>query len=489
MKNMTLANIARACGGQLVNPADPDREAAGVVIDSRRSGAGDLFIATKGEKADGHSFIAQVAANGAIGVVCEKIPKTDIPYILVADSFQALREIALFYRQQLTLPVIGITGSVGKTSTKEFIAGVLGERFRVLKTEGNYNNEVGLPLTVLRIRDEHEVAVLEMGISDFGEMHRLSAIARPDICVITNIGQSHLEKLGSRKGILKAKSEIFDFMAEDGFVCVNGDDDLLAAVGSVNGKKPVCYGLNPANPIFADAIENMGLFGSKAMIQWDKAFPKNQKKNSKEPGILANETLEVMIPLPGEHMVYNALAAVCVGILSGLSKEEMTRGLANLKAMKGRGNIIKLPDAVLIDDCYNANPGSMKAALDLLKLTPGRKVAVLGDMFELGENEKTLHEEVGRYASLCGTDVLVCIGRLSAFMGAAARREGSDNQSGRLPEIYCFPDKESFMEKAGDIFKPGDSILFKASHGMAFEILLDKILDRFAGQTSSLFLK
>ncbi len=472
MKNMTLTNIAQACGGRLGNPPGQEREAAGVVIDSRQSGAGTLFIATKGEKVDGHDFISQVAANGAIGVVCEKIPKSDIPYILVADSFQALREIAAFYRQQLILPVIGITGSVGKTSTKECIAGVLGERFRVLKTEGNYNNEVGLPLTVLQIREEHEVAVLEMGISDFGEMHRLAAIARPDIGVITNIGQSHLEKLGSREGILRAKTEMFDHMAEDGFVYVNGDDDLLAAVGSIKGKKLVCYGLNPANPVFADEIKSMGLFGSTAMIHWDM-----------------NESLEVTIPLPGEHMIYNALAAVCVGIRSGLSKEDLTRGLANLKAMKGRGNIIKLPNAVLIDDCYNANPGSMKAALDLLKLASGRKAAVLGDMFELGENEAVLHEEVGRYASQCGTDVLVCIGRLAALIGAAAQREGHENHRGRRPEVYCFPDKESFLEQAANIFKPGDTVLLKASHGMAFETLLDNMLDRFGGQTSSLFLK
>ena len=212
MKNMTLRNIADACFGQLVcKDGQEQYEIKGAVLDSRLVEEGYLFFATKGERVDGHSFIAQVADKKAACVVCEKAPENvEIPYILVEDSFVALKQIAAFYRSNLTIPVVGITGSVGKTSTKEIISSVLSTRFNVLKTEGNFNNEVGLPLTILRIRDEHKVAVVEMGINHFGEMHRLSEIAKPDICVITNIGQCHLEFLGSREGILKAKTEIFD---------------------------------------------------------------------------------------------------------------------------------------------------------------------------------------------------------------------------------------------------------------------------------------
>lgn len=269
MKNMTLENMAKACDGQLIGMKEEyaEKEAACVVIDSRKIEEGGVFIATKGERVDGHDFISQVAEKGALFVVCEKAPEgCELPYILVEDSFKALRQIAEFYRQQLTIPVVGITGSVGKTSTKEMIAGVLSEGFRVLKTEGNFNNEVGLPLTLLRIRDEHEVAVVEMGISDFGEMHRLSKMARPDICVMTNIGQCHLENLGTRDGILKAKSEIFDFMNPEGHILVNGDDDKLATVKAKGGHAPVHFGLSSANEVFASDVMNRGLLGSQAVI-------------------------------------------------------------------------------------------------------------------------------------------------------------------------------------------------------------------------------
>lgn len=246
MKNMTLVSVAESCGGTLHNAGtDWDKTAAGVVIDSRKVEKDFIFIATKGERVDGHSFIPQVAEKGAMAVVCEKEPEgVGIPYILVKDSFQALKDIAEYYRKQLSIKVVGITGSVGKTSTKEFVAEVLSQKYKVLKTEGNFNNEVGLPLMVLQIRDEHEVAVLEMGISHFGEMHRLSKIARPDICVMTNIGQCHLEFLGTREGILKAKSEIFDFASKDAAVFVNGDDDMLQTVREVNGKPLVYFGFS-----------------------------------------------------------------------------------------------------------------------------------------------------------------------------------------------------------------------------------------------------
>lgn len=450
MKNMTLENIASACRGKLFGEKRTGKEASCIVIDSRKIEENGVFIAARGERADGHDFIFQAKEKKALGVVCEKAPKDcGIPYILVEDSFKALKEIAEFYRAQLSIPVIGVTGSVGKTSTKEMIASVLSEKFNVLKTEGNFNNEIGLPLTVLRIRQEHEAAVLEMGISDFGEMHRLSKIAKPDICVMTNIGQCHLENLGSREGILKAKSEIFDFMNPEGYVFVNGDDDMLLRVKGKNGRKPVHFGMNPANEVYASNVINKGLLGSSAVIH------------------MGLSVFKVDIPLPGIHMVNNALAAAAVGDCMGLTREQIRSGILKVKAVGGRSHVMALPDYTVIDDCYNANPVSVKAAIDLLGMALGRKAAVLGDMFELGEKEKELHGEVGAYAVDKETDVLICVGELSKFMyqEAVCRNKRS--------EIYYFETRDEMLSSLKQILRPGDNILVKASHGMQFEKVVE----------------
>ena len=445
MKNMTINNIAGACGGEITGAVKRSTEASCVVIDSRKVEPDGVFIATKGERVDGHDFISQVAEKGALAVVCERVPEgCQIPCILVQDSFKALKDIAAFYRKQLDIPVAGITGSVGKTSTKEMIASVLSEGFSVLKTEGNFNNEIGLPLTVLRIRPEHEAAVLEMGISDFGEMHRLSKIAKPDICVITNIGQCHLENLGTREGILKAKTEIFDYMNPQGYIFVNGDDDLLKGLRASKGNVPVHFGLDPCNEIFASGVMNKGLLGSEAVIHMDlEAFP-------------------VEIPLPGGHMVYNALAAAAVGRCMGLSKEQIQKGISKVQAVGGRSHVIGLPSCTLIDDCYNANPVSMKAAIDLLMMALGRKVAILGDMFELGEKEKELHGEVGAYAAEKGVDVVICAGELSRHLYESAL-------AGKQTKAYYFETRDEMLKGLKDILQRGDNILVKASHGMDFE--------------------
>lgn len=450
MKNMTLRNIATACGGQLhCTNEQEDINIKGAVLDSRLVEEGYLFFATKGEKVDGHSFIPQVAEKKAACVVCEKAPgNVDVPYILVEDSFVALKQIATYYRENLSIPVVGITGSVGKTSTKEIISSVLGVRYNVLKTEGNFNNEVGLPLTILRIRDEHKVAVVEMGINHFGEMHRLSEIAKPDICVITNIGQCHLEFLGSREGILKAKSEIFDFMNPEGYVCVNGDDDMLSTIKEVHGHKPVSYGLTMKNDAYVTDVKSNGILGSTASIY------------------LNDETFDVEIPLPGEHMVMNALAATCVGDLLGLKPEEIAEGIKNVKPVGGRSNLIVLEDKMILDDCYNANPVSMKAAIDLLNLANTRKVAILGDMFELGDGQERMHGEIGTYAVEAGIDVLVCVGELSKNMydeAIKAKMAGNGNIC-----VYHMKDREEVIEKIEEVLEKGDTILVKASHGMGF---------------------
>ena len=467
MKNMTLKNIAKAVDGVLHTEniaqgvSADTTEALGVVLDSRQVGAGYIFIATGGERVDGHSFIDHVFENGAIGVICEKVP--DNPkgaYILVKDSFQALKDVAEYYRSQLDVKVIGITGSVGKTSAKEFIASVVSGAFRTQKTKGNFNNEVGLPLTVLQIREDCEVAVLEMGISDFGEMHRLSKIARPDICVITNIGQCHLENLGTRDGILKAKSEIFDFMAADGSVCLNGDDNKLITITEIKGKKPLFFGMDVGNAVYATDYVHMGLEGSRVTIHVNTdtqtAFP-------------------VAIPLPGEHMVYNALAAAAVGLLLGMTSGQIRAGLEAVEPVGGRSNVIRTESFTIIDDCYNANPVSMKAAIDLLaQLAQSRRVAIMGDMFELGERERELHREVGEYAADNNLDAIICVGDLSKDMADGARAAAYSESS-----VYHFGNKEELLAQLKELLRVGDTVLVKASHGMHFEELIPVIENGF----------
>jgi UDP-N-acetylmuramoyl-tripeptide--D-alanyl-D-alanine ligase len=451
LKNMTLSQIAKACNGTLYG-ADPGREATGVVMDSRKVEKDYLFIASVGERVDGHSFINDVFDKGALGVICEKAPDLPTgPYILVDNSFDALKRIALWYRNQLDIKIIGITGSVGKTSTKEFISAVLSQKYQVLKTEGNFNNEIGLPLTILRIRDTHQVAVLEMGISDFGEMHRLSEIARPDICVITNIGQCHLENLHSREGVLKAKSEIFDFMNEHGRVCVNGDDDMLQTIKEVAGMRPIRFGFGTENDVTATDIISKGLFGSSCTIHVSyKPFPAD-------------------IPLPGAHMIMNALAATSVGSLLDMTNREIADGISSVKPVGGRSNILREKNLTIIDDCYNANPVSMKTAIDLLCTANTRKVAILGDMFELGINEALLHKEVGEYAVASKINILVCVGTLSLHMYQAALDLSSSRSADCSSQLLYFATRDELISSLPGLLEEDDTILVKASHSMGFE--------------------
>ena len=452
--NFTIQQAAKACNGELCNAGGKENEKLqGAVIDSRKAEPGCLFFAVKGEKTDGHAFIGQAVKNGAVCVVCEKEPQVHIPYIKVESSLQALKEIAEEYRKSLDITVVGITGSVGKTSTKEFIARILAEKYRVLYTEGNFNNEIGLPLTILQIKEEHEVAVLEMGISEFGEMHRLSKMARPDICVITNIGQCHLENLKSRDGILKAKSEIFDYMNESGYIVLNGDDDKLLNLKDVKGIRPVYCGLcKECCDIYATDIVNKGLLGSEAKVH------------------LKDLEIPVYIPLPGQHMICNALLAVAVGNIMNLSPDEIQSGIQKMEAVSGRSHIIRTDRYTIIDDCYNANPVSMKAAIDLLSSVPGRKVAVLGDMFELGKDEEQMHAGVGQYAMERGTDLLLCVGTLSEWMYRQAEKTKK-----KTSEVRYFRNSEELMKMLPDILKKEDTLLVKASHGMHFEEVVQRL--------------
>lgn len=457
MKNMTLEHIAEACSGTYIGrEEDRSIEIKGAVTDSRQVEDGYLFIPLKGARADGHDFIPQVIEQGAAAVLSEKELK-DIqkPYILVDSCEQALKDIAEFYREQLTIPIIGITGSVGKTSTKEMIASVLSQKFNVLKTAGNFNNEIGLPLTLLRIREEHEAAVVEMGISDFGEMHRLAKMAKPDICVITNIGICHLENLKTRDGILKAKSEIFDFLNPNAHIVLNGADDKLSVIGNVKGIEPIRYAIagesrNGAADITADEICNLGLKGVKARLHTPKG------------------AIEVHIPIPGRHNIYNAMAAAGIGLALGLSLEEIRAGIENVQTIGGRSNLLETGGMMVIDDCYNANPVSVRASIDVLKNGLGRTIAVLGDMGELGEKEKQLHYEVGQYAAESGIDTLFCAGNLSQEMAKGAK-------AGNGIRVFYFSTRDEMLPELLAYLKEGDTVLVKASHFMDYGKVVEAI--------------
>lgn len=453
MKQMSLQNIAAACHGTFHGDAALlTKEITGVAIDSRKIEPGFLFVPIKGARVDGHTFIPQVMEKGALVTLSEQpLENVTYPYILVDSCDQALKDIAAFYLDVLNIPVVGITGSVGKTSTKETIASILSQKYHVLKTEGNYNNEIGLPLTIFNLTEEHEVAVLEMGIDHFGEMHRLAAINRPNIMVITNIGLAHLENFGTREGTLKAKTECFDHLKPNATVILNGDDDKLSTVASVQGKAPVFFGLTDNNNAYADEIEDKGLLGTDCTLH------------------LSIGEVRVHIPVPGMHMVYNALAGACVGIALGLSLEEIKEGLASLKTIAGRLNLIPTDSLLIIDDCYNANPVSMMAAIDILTTAKARKIAVLGDMFELGDNENELHYNTGAHAAQKDIDVICCIGSLSknTYDGAKAFAKNSS--------VLYFETKEDFLSKLSNVIAKDDTILVKASNSMKFAEIVDTL--------------
>lgn len=447
MKELTLENLTKVCNGKYYGEEEKKYlEVTAITTDSRKVEEGCLFVPIAGNRVDGHDFIPEVMKKGALVTLSEKIlENTDFPYILVDSTLQAVKDIAEFYLESLKIPVVGITGSVGKTSTKEAVASVLKEKFNTLKTQGNFNNELGLPLTVFRLKEEHEIAVLEMGISDFGEMSRLAKIAKPDTCVITNIGTCHLENLGDRDGVMKAKTEVFSFMKENGNIVLNGDDDKLSTIKIYKGITPVFFGLNEDCEIYADEIRSHGLRGTECTIHAGK------------------DQIRVFVPSPGRHMIYNALAAAAVGRIYGLKNEQIKRGIESIEALSGRFRMIETEKFLIVDDCYNANPMSMKASLDVLRDGEGRRVAILGDMGELGENEVRLHQEVGEHAARCGIDVCICAGDLSKHIADSAKEVNPD-----FTVIYE-KDKQELLKRLPDYVYKGDTILVKASHFMGFE--------------------
>lgn len=451
MKPITLQEVAMACCGTL--HGNPDAVITSIVTDSRKAGKGSLFAAIKGARVDGHRFIPAVAEQGAVCVLCEEKPDTDVAYIKVESTLVALKGIAEYYRSLFTIPFIGITGSVGKTSTKEFISAVLAQKYNVHKTGGNFNNELGVPITLFGLEEEHEVAVIEMGISGFGEMTRLSKMVRPDICVITNIGYCHLENLGDRDGVLRAKTELFQYLSADGTIILCHDDDKLRTVTDYHGIRPTFYGTGN-DEYRAENITEKGLDGIGCTLI--------HRSRTDDPD--DNARIDVTIPTMGRHNVLNALCAMAVGTQLGLTPEEIKRGLESFENVGSRNHIIKTDTLTIIDDCYNANPTSTKAGLDTLSKLSGRRIAILGDMKELGADEIALHREVGAYAKEIGIDMLVAVGPLSE-----ATAEGYGKGA------YYYPTVERCIDRLKRYLLPGDTILVKASHSMRFERIVEAL--------------
>lgn len=449
MKKFTLAEIASACGGKYVgDEALAQSIITSVERDSRQIKEGSLFLAIKGERADGHDFIEKCYASGAVCALCEKAPENPTkPYILVDSTLEAVKLIARAYRNKFDIPVVGVSGSVGKTSTKEMLYAVLSQKYKTHKTQGNLNNELGVPLTLLSMPEDTECAVIEMGISDFGEMSRLSQMVQPTICVLTIIGECHLENLGDRDGVLRAKTEMFDFAAENAEYILNGDDDKLFTVENVNGKKPIFFGFATDNDYHAEDIENNVESGIECTLCFE------------------DKRLPVTIPAIGSYMVSNALAAVAAGKLLGLSDEQLIKGVQSYKTVGSRANVINTGKIRIIDDCYNANPTSVRASLDTLMNFSGRKVAVLGDMKELGANELELHRETGRYAKQKGVDLVIAIGPLAKELAKGANGIWYDTI-----------DNAEKMIKT--LVHDGDTVLVKASHSMNFDTVV-RMLKKF----------
>ena len=445
MRNMTLAQAAAACGGKLCGRYDENSPLGRIVIDSRAVEPGDLFAAYKGERVDGHDYIAAALDKGAACCVAQRIPEGETrPILLVEDVQKALEQIAEAYRTTLSLPIVGITGSVGKTSAKEMIASVLEQRFRVLKTDKNLNNQIGVPMTVSRIEPEHQAAVVEMGISGFGEMRLLSRIVRPTVAVFTVIGHAHLEFLHDRQGVFRAKTEMLEYMDEDGVVLVNGDDDLLRQLSCK--QRLYRFGLGEGNEIRAvDVCPDESGRTSCRICHDGRSFP-------------------VRIPAYGQHMVYAALEGAAVGLVLGLTEEEIAAGIAGYETVGRRSAVTDTGKITLVDDSYNANPDSVKCGVDSLMQLPGRHVCILGDMLELGEEEEAMHRDVGAYAASRGVDLVLCSGRLGAAIAEGAGERGR-----------WFASVDELNRALPELIREGDRVLVKASRGMRFERIAEAL--------------
>lgn len=446
MGMITLQQAADWCGGR-IDPKYKDVTFLGANNDTRKLQKGQLFVALKGVR-DGHDFIPAALEKGAAAVLCTHCDG-DYPAIVVEDTRIALGDIARGERQKIGMKVVGVTGSVGKSTTKEMIAAVLQTTYRVAKTPANHNNDIGMPMAVLAMDRTTEVAVLEMGMNHFREIAYLTDIAKPDVASIINIGTMHIEHLGSQEGILQAKLEILEGMPADGKIVLNGDDDLLWNQQRLGDRPVDFFGMrNPQCNVRAEDVCQENGF-----LRYTAKTPAGE--------------FPIEMELEGEHYVHDSLAAIAVGLELGVEPADIQRGLAGFQNMEGRQEIYQKDGYTIIKDCYNAGPESMAAALAVLGSKEGRKVAVLGDMLELGVRAPAEHYKVGRIAAE-KADVLLAYGPNSVRMIYGAITGGMSHRAAR-----AFTDRERIISVLKQIAKPGDVILFKGSRGMRMELILD----------------
>lgn len=461
MISLKIKEVLEATRGQKSNGrlviGDLEASLSSIVIDSRQAGPDTMFIAIIGENTDGHKYIKSAYDLGCrTFMVCQELDildQLDGSSIVCVDNTElAMGQLAKYYKNKFDIPVVGITGSVGKTTTRDMVYAVVSNKFRSLKNEKNLNNQFGVPLTIFNLDSSYECAVIEMGMSGFGEIDYLADIVRPDIAVISNIGTSHIEHLGSQEGIFKAKMEISDYFSEDSCLIVNGDDEYLSKLRAEKDaiSYSLCsFGKDWKNTIVLKSIENL-----------DNKTNFVVKLEDKEE--------EFSIPTVGEHNVYNAMSAILVGLRLGMNIDEIRQGLMNFVATGDRQNIINTGKYLVINDVYNASPDSMIASLKVLALNKDRrKVAILGDCLEMGDYEEEGHRRVG-LQSVRRSDVIITQGKAARFIGIEAQEHGFD-----LSNIYHFDTKEELIEDLKNILEDQDAILVKASRGMAFEDIVN----------------
>jgi UDP-N-acetylmuramoyl-tripeptide--D-alanyl-D-alanine ligase len=435
----TAAELEAFTGGRLTRPT----AVMGVSIDSRTAGPGQLFVAIAGDRFDGHDYAAAAVAAGASALVVTRELPVDIPQLVVSDTLLALQNLARHHRERFDLPVVALTGSNGKTTTKEMIAAVLSPLGPVRKTPGNLNNHIGVPLTLLGLDRSHRAAVVEMGMNHPGEIRQLAALARPGVAVITNAGRAHLEGLGSREAVVLAKSEIAEGLNQSDTLILFGDDLLLREKNQSLPCGHVTFGFGPTVDFTATDIVERGLAGTTFQVE---GFGR------------------VSLQIPGRHNVLNALAALAVSSVLRVPPAEAVVALAGVSPARGRMELRSIAGLTIIDDSYNANPDSMRAALDLLREAPssGRRIAILGEMLELGPASQSLHREIGAAASF--VDRLFVIGPTAAETAAAAI------ESGLSPEaVSVARDHDGLIRRVLETVRPGDLLLVKGSRGMALE--------------------
>lgn len=458
---ITWDEIIKGINGRLMT-GEPKGEFCGVSTDTRTIRAGELFVALKGENFDGHDFVQQALTKGACGAIVSRgrggvNPPVHGFIVEVADTLHALGDIAKLWRERHPIPIIAITGSNGKTTTKEMVASILSRKYRVLKTEGNLNNLIGLPLMVLKIVDSHEVAVLELGMNAFGEIKRLSEICVPDIAVITNIGSGHLEGVGSIEGVARAKGEILDGLRSDGTFVVNIDDPYLRDMARGWSGKLVTFGVNsPDAEIKTPFVDHNCCYGSGMILSM----------------LVNGRHVDAILSGLGVHNVYNATAAAAVAIAMGIDLDEIKKGLEEWRPFKGRFELIRLEGGVnLIDDTYNANPNSVDMALKALVDAKGvgRGFAILADMLELGESAPNAHYETGKKAAALELDYLFLLGPLSSTHTARGAKDcGMDEK-----RIIVLNDRNEAVERISQMLIGGDWVLVKGSRGMSMEKVVE----------------